>query len=210
MKFGRTGWSVAEKVTKLGSWWVFGAIAAIGVVPWFLAWYLVDHPGLVGKPGNHGMLIDPPRQVDYALFQPASELPSRPLKEIRGRWVIVHFVPKDCARACQETLVNTHKLHLLLNKDIPRVRRLAVWSQTASPGSETLMFLGKDNDLYFATVSPAFLERLEREVAKVSLQGEQVILMDPLGNLMMWYDSKFDPYGLYRDLKRLLNASRIG
>lgn len=173
-----------------------------------VAWYLVNHPGLVGRPGNHGSLIDPPRQVDYDLFQPVSELPSRPLKEIRGRWVIIHFFPQTCAQACQETLAGTHKLHLLLNKDIPRVRRLAVWSD--APGSETLRLVGKDEDLYFARVPPSFLERLVQEIVKVPLQGDQVMLMDPLGNLMMWYDSKFDPYGLYHDLRRLLRASRIG
>ncbi len=175
-----------------------------------VAWYLVSHPGLMGKPGNHGSLIDPPRQVDYDLLQPVSELPSRPLKEIRGRWVIVHFVPKDCTRVCQETFANTYKLHLLLNKDMPRVRRLAVWSDAASLGAETLRFVSQDKDLYFARVPPSFLERLGREIAKVPLQGDQVMLMDPLGNLMMWYDSKFNPYGLYHDLRRLLRASRIG
>lgn len=175
-----------------------------------VAWYLVKHPGLMGKPGNHGTLINPPRQVDYSLFQPVPELPSRPLGEIRGRWVIIHFFPKSCSQACQKTLADTYKLHLLLNKDIPRVRRLAVWSDAAPPGSETLRFAGEDRDLYFAKVPSSFLEKIVREIAKVPLQGDQVMLMDPMGNLMMWYDSNFDPYGLYHDLRHLLRASRIG
>lgn len=201
---------MAERAKRAGSWWVFGSIVAIGVLPLAVAWYLVDHPGVMGKPGNHGSLIDPPRQVDYDLFQPVTELSSRPLKEIRGRWVIIHFFPNPCAQACQEAFANTHKLHLLLNKDIPRVRRLAVWSDATPPGLETLRLLDEDKGLYFAKVSPTFLERLVPEIAKNPLPGVRVVLMDPLGNLMMWYDSNFDPYGLYHDLRRLLRASRIG
>ncbi len=38
----------------------------------------------------------------------------------------------------------------------------------------------------------------------------QLILMDPLGNLMMQYKSGFDPYAVKRDLKKLLRISQIG
>lgn len=209
-KYGGSSWSMADSAKKFKAWWIGGLIVAIGVLPMIMAWYLVNHPGLMGKPGNHGTLINPPRQVSYHLFQPLPELPSRPLQEIQGRWVLIHIIPQTCAQACEEALANTYKLHLLLNKDIPRVRRLAVWSDAAPPAVETLSVVGKDKDLYFATVSSSFLERLRQEIAKVPWRGDQVILMDPLGNLMMWYDSSFNPYGLYHDLQRLLRASRIG
>ncbi|GAB6066727.1 membrane protein [Methylothermus subterraneus] len=197
---------MAEK-TRRSSWWVFGAIVAVGGLPLAIAWYLVNHPGLVGKPGNHGALIVPPRQFAYERLQPVSGLSSRPLQEIRGRWVIVHWIPKTCTQACQETLAATQKLHLLLNKDIPRVRRLAIWVDDAPPETEALKFLEQDGDLYLAQVSLEFLHNLMPENRR---QGDQVWLVDPLGNLMMWYDQKFDPYGLYRDLRRLLHASRLG
>ncbi len=193
---------------KRGSRWILGAIAAIGLLPLLAAWYLVNHPGLIGKPSNHGELIHPLRRMEYELLQPVGELPSRPLEELRGRWVVLHFVPKACDQACQKTFANTYKLHLLLNKDIFRVRRLAILPEVLE--EETLKFLRQDQDLYFARLDPAFLEKLVQEIAKVPLKGDQVMLIDPLGNLMMWYDSNFDPSGLYRDLQRLLRASRIG
>jgi hypothetical protein len=37
-----------------------------------------------------------------------------------------------------------------------------------------------------------------------------VFLIDPLGNLMLWYENGFDPYDLDKDLKHLLRASQIG
>jgi hypothetical protein len=43
-----------------------------------------------------------------------------------------------------------------------------------------------------------------------SLADDGLILMDPLGNLILHYDSGFDPYRLIKDLQHLLKASRIG
>ena len=37
-----------------------------------------------------------------------------------------------------------------------------------------------------------------------------VFIVDPLGNLMMRYDSRLDPKGLRTDLKKLLDLSHIG
>ncbi|MBN2700004.1 MAG: SCO family protein [Methylohalobius sp. ZOD2] len=189
---------------------IFWAVVLIGVLPMVAAWYLVNHPGFLGTPGNHGTLIDPPEPVSYDLFQPVANVPSRPLKEIRGRWVLIHWLPERCDKACRENLADTGKLHVLLNKDIPRVRRMVIWADNRTPKAETLETLGEDEHLYLAQVPPAFLERLEKKILAAPSSGGQVILMDPLGNLMMWYDSQFDPFGLYHDLRRLLRASRIG
>ncbi|MCX8048552.1 MAG: hypothetical protein N3A55_02685 [Methylohalobius sp.] len=201
---------MTERSQKPSGRWVLWAIAAIGGLPWLLAWYLVDHPGLIGQSSHHGHLIQPLQAFNYEWFQPAAHLASPPLAEIRGRWVIIHFLPHDCDRACRQLIADTYKLHLLLNKDMPRVRRLVVWSEQALPTEELRGFLAQDKGLYFAILSPAFLEKQEGEIAKTLLQNGGVVVMDPLGNWLMWYDLKFDPYGLYRDLKRLLNVSHIG
>ena len=37
-----------------------------------------------------------------------------------------------------------------------------------------------------------------------------LLLMDPQGNLVLYYPPGFDPYGLVKDLKHLLKVSQIG
>jgi len=37
-----------------------------------------------------------------------------------------------------------------------------------------------------------------------------VLLLDPLGNIMMKYHEDADPYGIQKDLKLLFKASQIG
>ena len=41
-------------------------------------------------------------------------------------------------------------------------------------------------------------------------QQGQLLVMDPLGNIMLFYNAGFDPYGVKKDLKKLLRASQIG
>jgi KaiC/GvpD/RAD55 family RecA-like ATPase len=38
----------------------------------------------------------------------------------------------------------------------------------------------------------------------------QVYVIDPLGNLMMWYSKDATSKGMKKDLKRLLKVSKIG
>ncbi len=41
-------------------------------------------------------------------------------------------------------------------------------------------------------------------------QSERIYLIDPLGNLMMFYDAGAKPKGMLEDMKRLLGLSHIG
>ena len=41
-------------------------------------------------------------------------------------------------------------------------------------------------------------------------QGEQFFLVDPLGNLMMYYDPGVQASGVMKDLQKLLKISQIG
>jgi cytochrome oxidase Cu insertion factor (SCO1/SenC/PrrC family) len=48
-------------------------------------------------------------------------------------------------------------------------------------------------------------------VEGISMQGaDNIYLVDPLGNLMMYYPSDADPRGMIQDLQRLLKYSQIG
>jgi len=203
---------VAEQKERRSGMWTVLLIFLIGAVPFFGAWYLVEHPRIWGTQGNRGRLIQPPVPVEYDLFhsiggQTANE---RSLTQIRGRWVIIHPVVEDNLEACRKTLEDTRRLHPLFSKDIPRVRRLAIWSDDTAPSAELLQGLLNDRDLYLAQVDRSFYDRLSRTIIKAPLRCGQVIIMDPLGNMMMWYDARFDPFDLYHDLKRLLRASQIG
>jgi hypothetical protein len=58
-------------------------------------------------------------------------------------------------------------------------------------------------------MSHALRQRLQDAVGRPLAEGT-VLLLDPFSNAMMWYEPGFDPYGILKDLQRLLRISQIG
>ncbi|MDD5036820.1 MAG: hypothetical protein PHE55_19000 [Methylococcaceae bacterium] len=186
-------------------------IALICIVPFGLAWVLAKNPHLVKdrQKTNYGHLITSPRSFDYADFLKTPITAAENLPEIKGRWVMVQVAAgADCQKVCKDTVVKTGQLRLLLNKEIPRVRRLLLFPDQA--GEAAVKELAElDPTLLMAGLSDSLRQSLQEAVGTPLAEG-MVLLFDPFGNLMMWYEPGFDPFGLLRDLQRLLKVSQIG
>lgn len=188
-------------------------IALISVIPLSFAWYLAKNPELIkNRPKvNYGHLITPAQPLDYAELMQAPISAAENLPEIKGHWVMVQVTQgPGCDQACQETEEKTGRLRLMLNKDVSRVRRLLLLpgasDETAAAGDEISKH---DPTLLIAGLSDTLRQRLQEAVGAPLTEG-MVLLLDPLGNVMMWYAPGFDPYGVLRDLQRLLRNSQIG
>lgn len=184
------------------------AVALTAIVPFALAWYYAQHPEFIEKTSNYGTLIVPPRTLDYAALFAQPAFPAESWSDIKGRWVLLHVASGPCGPACAETLYKTHQARLMLNKEIPRVKRLLL-VPPGTPAEETDALLKKDDALAI-TAAPAPLLKTVAEALGRPPTENMVILLDPLGNTVLWYDGGFDPYGLVKDLKHLLKASQIG
>jgi hypothetical protein len=180
-------------------------IASISLVPFLLAWVYYRHPDWVVARSNYGNLISPARPLSYAdLLTGAAESTSA----VKGRWILLQLAEDgDCGLPCRKSLIATRQIRLLLNKDIPRVRRLFLKPVT-TPDLSGDGFDGSE-DLTQAALSPALLETLTSALGRRPEAGS-VLLIDPFANLMMWYPPDFDRYGVLRDLKHLLRSSQIG
>lgn len=178
-------------------------IVGIALIPFLFAWYYAKNPDLIAKRSNYGTLITPAQPLSYDdLLVPSG------LQAAKGRWIMLQILPAGgtCGAACIETLRTSRQIHLLLNKDIVRVRRLLL-----SSDSDPLLTrdVQDDPDLLRGRAAPAVIETLTRVLGR-SLEEGMLILIDPFANAMMWYPPGFDPYGLLRDIKHLLRASQIG
>lgn len=106
------------------------------------------------------------------------------------RWWL-WMLADDCDAACQTTVKNLRALHVLLNREADRVRRgftgdlSGEWAQ-AYP------------DLAAVTLA-------DRQALK---QG--VYIVDPNGNLVLFYPLDTEPKPVLQDLKKLLKVSQIG
>src|SRR5579863_7820794 len=74
--------------------------------------------------------------------------------------------------------------------------------------------LGKDSDRVSILLMNNKLEKLKNAFAQQGKQdfaiNHKIYLIDPLGNLFMYYPDDTDPMNILKDLKRVLEVSQIG
>jgi hypothetical protein len=182
---------------------------APAIAAWVVWMYVGDHG--VGATTNAGQLVSPAQALPDDM--PLQDLRGEPLDEraLRGRWTYVLFAPpQGCDAGCRQWLFETRQLRVSINKDFPRVHRLLILP--APLAGDTLDELSQANpDLQFAVAGGAALEQVKGVFERAApADGSRVFLVDPLGNLMMTYDSAVGFKGMFKDLRKLLKVSQIG
>lgn len=193
-----------------------GTLAALYVLPLALAFYLYYGSGW--RPLGHvnrGTLITPPRQlpeVALAGLDPATGArreaarDARGEEKLRGVWTLVYVGDGACDTGCERALLVMRTAHIALNRDMTRVAR--VYLATGACCAHTLA-AASDPGLGVLDASAAAAAPLVAEFPAAQ-RAHSVFVVDPLGNLMMSYDSRTDPRGLLQDLQKLLRLSHIG
>lgn len=170
-------------------------VAAIFIVPLVLA-KLVLGLGLY-TPGasNKGNLLDPPIEIS------SSENALLP-----DQWRIATVLPETCAEACEHALYvlsqSFHAMGRMQNRVAPvGIQAEDRLSQPALPADSTLTFV----------TLPKASSLLEE------IPANSLLIIDPLGNVVMWYAGSSDRQemimqarDLLSDLKKMLKMSRVG
>lgn len=186
-----------------------GLIVLISVAPLLVAWLAYSNARFIAGRDtmNYGNLVVPPvpvRDIEAEWTDPGDLFDS-----IRGRWVLIHpLADGKCDEACSGSLISTAKIRLMMNKDLMRIARLLVSNRKISADLQGAASR-HGGKVMFARLDNRFINRLI-SISGSDTGGGSVFLVDPLGNLMMWYPPGFDPYGMHKDLKRLLSVSQIG
>ena len=157
---------------------------------------------------NKGDLIHPP------LTLPEVELPgvadqTLAADALRGKWSMVYIGNGACDARCREALTLMRQTRLALGDDLPRVQRVFLISgnccdQAYLEAEHSGLLLGRIDNPAGQTLLQTF-----PDAAEAAGLG-RIYLIDPLGNLMMKYESDAPQKGLLEDLKKLLKLSHIG
>ena len=189
---------------------VFLALLSLTVVPFALAWIVMQNPSIIiGGQINYGNLVTPPRPIAATELIALDEFSKTYFDEFKGRWVFVHVATEQgCLSECLDSLYKTKQIRIMLNKELSRIRRLIVVNPKVSESDAKPWW--KD-DPYLLRMRPGgdLITGMEKILGQSIPQGT-VFLMDPIGNLMMWYPPGFDPYAVKKDIKRLLKVSQVG
>ena len=202
----------SEKRTKFNKKYQLALLILLFLVPPVAAYVLFYSDFRPSSGANYGQLINPAKPItDVILATPDGR--EFKLSDLRRKWVLLYLGGHKCNEACSDNLYKIQQVRLTQGKDTERVISVYIAPEGVLQ-SEIEDISGKYPGILLLLAHPDvfvdLVDQFDNEV-DVPLQGaERVYIVDPLGNLMMRYDTEADPSGIKKDLKRLLKLSQIG
>lgn len=148
---------------------------------------------------NHGQLLEPLLNIQDAL--PHSKIH----EQHDGHWLLVYANDGFCDETCEYALYTLRQSRLMLGKEMDRLVRVFLHGDTAP---DTVFLTDEDSGL-ITLKDGGFSDLLEnKRPAELSAGG--YYLVDPLGNLVMYFRPEIEPGDMVEDIKHLLELSRIG
>jgi cytochrome oxidase Cu insertion factor (SCO1/SenC/PrrC family) len=181
------------------------------VSPLVLSWIVFNYTDYMEMRGtsNHGELIEPPRPIeDLSLIDPFN---ADRKDSLHGKWSLL-YVASSCDDVCMDNVYRMRQIHLAMDKHSLRVQKVLFLTEQKAETlkSELINFKGQqiiDNDLINAG---ELLFKFSLNDSDAPLEANRLYIIDPLGNLMMSFQSDTNPRDILKDLKKLLRGSRIG
>jgi len=164
------------------------------------------------KTKNYGNLVVPARPLLDVDLQTESGKIFK-FSDMNKTWVMIYIGGADCDKICENVLYKMRQSRLAQRGEHLRIKRLYV--STGGKAKSSLLKVLKDYPgLEVVSGSTtninSVLKQFKLENKTAAKFANRLYLADPFGNLMMSYESDFDPKGLIKDMELLLKISRIG
>lgn len=176
-------------------------VAAVFIGPLALAaWlYFAGQDMTPESRTNSGALLEP--IVNLGEWVPESPL----LASGDGRWVLLYANEGACDEGCEYALYTLRQSRLMLGKEMDRLLRVFLHGDTAP---DTVLLAEEHAGLI--TIQDSDLKDLLDNKKPANLEAGGYYLVDPLGNLVLYFHPDIDPSAMVEDIKHLLELSRIG
>lgn len=148
---------------------------------------------------NKGALLLPIISLSEAL--PRSEIQ----KIAPDHWLMVYLNNAPCADECRESLIRLRQSRLMLGNDMHRVRRVFLHGES----TPDTVFLKQQHEGLITLADKNLRLVLERK-RPTELAPGGFYLIDPLGNLVMYFFPGLAPKDMVGDIHHLLKLSHIG
>ena len=159
---------------------------------------------------NYGTLVQPVREIGpvrLALLD-GSEMD---ISGLGKKWLMLYLVDSACTEPCQKDLYYMRQVRKALAADRFRVNRLLLLDHAALETDALRKMLEAFPGMYAASLEPDSKKHLY-SILKIDTDDifGKILLIDPLGNFMLEYPRGPDPTKMLKDIKKLLDVSRIG
>lgn len=152
-----------------------------------------------GNRTNHGTLLEP-------IINLSDELPHSDLHaHNEGRWLLLYADSRECGTSCQHALFTIRQSRQMLGKEMERVTRVFLHGDTPP---DTVFLAAEHQGL--VTMKDASLSGLLDNKRPAEIPAGGYYLIDPLGNLVLYFRPDINPSDMIDDVKHLLKLSRIG
>ena len=176
-------------------------VAAVFLGPLIVAAWMYYQGGSLQPEGrtNHGALLEPIENL-------ADELPDSAIHVLyQQSWVLLYAQNTAYDTDCQDALYKLRQSRLMLGKEMDRLTRVFLHGNTPPD----TVFLAEEH-AGLMTIEDGNLTRLLNNKKPADLPANGYYLIDPLGNLVMYFRPDLDPSEMVDDIKHLLKLSRIG
>ena len=193
------------------------ALVVLGLIfmaPAFVTWVMHSSGDGGWRPEgmtNHGKLVHPARPLTLPaeLQQDTGSLNDY----LQGKWTLLYIGDADCDAVCRENLYKLRQIRIAQNENMKRVQTLFLVTADSIPG-ELVAFLEKEHPetaVVILNAAQAGQVGADFLIDAVPMEeAERTYIIDPLGNLMMYYPPDAEASGMLLDLKKLLKYSKIG
>jgi hypothetical protein len=131
---------------------------------------------------NHGALLEP-------IISVVEKLPESEIAELGdGYWVLVYSNTRDCTETCRDSLYTLRQSRKMLGKEMGRLKRLFLHGES----SPDTLFLA-DEHAGLISLRDGDLSELLNNKKPATLSAGGYFLLDPLGNLVMYFEPEIDP-----------------
>jgi hypothetical protein len=183
-----------------------GTLAAIFFLPLLFSFWM--YYGTAWRPAaltNHGELIQPVRPLPGAELREANGSVA-PANLFTEKWALAYVGNGACDETCRRALYFMRQTRLSLNNEMTRVARVFLATGTCCDRA----FLEREHPGMVIIDATGPEARDLVNAFPTTDQPYSLFIVDPLGNLVMRYDTRDEPKGLLTDLKKLLKLSHIG
>ena len=193
------------------------AMVALGLLfmtPAFVAWVMHNSSEEGWRPEgttNRGVLVHPARPLTLPADMLVADVPANDY--ILGKWTLLYIGDADCDDVCSGNLYKMRQVRIAQNENMKRVQTLYMVLGDGLQDALGEMLASEYSNTDVALAPAELAEQFSAEflIGGVSMDAaERIYFIDPLGNLMMYYQADANPSGMLKDLKKLLKYSKIG
>lgn len=164
----------------------------------FAAWLYYSGDALQPQSrANQGALLDP-------IVNLVDTVPGSAIHDSHA-WRLLYAADGECGEDCRNALHMLRQSRLMLGKEMDRLERVFLHGEQRP---DTLLAAEEHRGL--VTLHDAALRAALVDLRPESLPAGGFYLIDPHGNLVLYFSPEIEPRDMVDDIKRLLKLSRIG